>query len=173
MLSFLALGHLSLSPGLNGGPSATQSEYTEVPLGCLELPSEGALSPNNAGESSPFPPILAAHVLVAPLVDRTDLGRLMMVMVKAVLKCSPRAFQMFQVLLVILLSPLLQPCKVDQFYYPHITDERLRQSVLPSEFVAEMGFELGTSWVAAQAASCYAVPTLGAAMGYAAALLQK
>uniref|UniRef100_A0A8C3HDG9 [histone H3]-lysine(9) N-methyltransferase n=1 Tax=Chrysemys picta bellii TaxID=8478 RepID=A0A8C3HDG9_CHRPI len=38
-------------PGVNGAPAAGQSEYTEVPLGCLELPGEGALSPNNAGET--------------------------------------------------------------------------------------------------------------------------
>uniref|UniRef100_A0A670I4D2 [histone H3]-lysine(9) N-methyltransferase n=1 Tax=Podarcis muralis TaxID=64176 RepID=A0A670I4D2_PODMU len=38
--------------GLNGGPATTQSEYTEVPLGCLELPNQGALSPNNAGVSN-------------------------------------------------------------------------------------------------------------------------
>ncbi|XP_068785579.1 histone-lysine N-methyltransferase EHMT2, partial [Struthio camelus] len=35
--------------GVNGGPGPGGSEYTEVPLGCLELPGEGALSPQAPG----------------------------------------------------------------------------------------------------------------------------
>ncbi|XP_067416356.1 histone-lysine N-methyltransferase EHMT2 isoform X2 [Emydura macquarii macquarii] len=38
--------------GVNGVAGPGPSEYTEVPLGCLELPGEGALSPNNAGVSN-------------------------------------------------------------------------------------------------------------------------
>lgn len=35
--------------GVNGVGSSGPSEYMEVPLGSLELPSEGTLSPNHAG----------------------------------------------------------------------------------------------------------------------------
>ncbi|XP_066215875.1 histone-lysine N-methyltransferase EHMT2 isoform X3 [Saccopteryx leptura] len=38
--------------GVNGVGSSGPSEYMEVPLGSLELPSEGTLSPNHAGVSN-------------------------------------------------------------------------------------------------------------------------
>ncbi|XP_059571218.1 histone-lysine N-methyltransferase EHMT2 [Alligator mississippiensis] len=38
--------------GVNGGPAPGQGDYTELPLGCLELPNEGALSPPHAGVSN-------------------------------------------------------------------------------------------------------------------------
>lgn len=52
MSRYLRARTLTLSvsvSGVNGVGSSGPSEYMEVPLGSLELPSEGTLSPNHAG----------------------------------------------------------------------------------------------------------------------------
>lgn len=43
-------------PGVPGAPpGAPPSEYTEVPLGCLQLPRGGAISPQPPGKATPRP----------------------------------------------------------------------------------------------------------------------
>lgn len=55
---------------MNGGPAPGQGDYTELPLGCLELPNEGALSPPHAGETHPHTSPLLLRDLLQPPTEK-------------------------------------------------------------------------------------------------------